>query len=187
MTFDQSLIFEHKLVSESLVEQINEGQLNDHYIWQLEHQLLVSNAEKALFVASDGTADNFHSLTYVSSPDLREQLIAGWEKLKQDIAEWVTPERTDDVYRKAAEAYGQAKKRRDEAVKTEELAKKRLIEVTGGSRESSGFGVTVQKVIRKGSIDYSKIPNILGLDLEPYRKSPSEYFKVTVNEQEAQR
>nr|BAR33264.1 Phage-related protein, predicted endonuclease (COG5377) [uncultured Mediterranean phage uvMED] len=187
MKFDQSLIFEHKLVSQSLIEQIQKGQLNDHYLWQLEHQLLVSNAEKALFVASDGTADNFHSLSYVSSPDRRQQLIEGWKKLKQDIDEWVTPERTDDAYREAAEDYRQVKKQRDEAVAAEERAKKRLIELTEGARESSGFGVTIRTVTRKGSIDYKQIPGIGGLDLELYRKPPSEYFKVTVNEQEAQR
>lgn len=186
MTFDMNLIFEHKLVSKSLVEQIKKGQLNDHYLWQLEHQLLVSSAEKALFVASDGTTDNFHSLIYVSSPDRRQQLIEGWERLKEDIEHWVTPERTDDGYREAAEAYRQAKKQRDEAIATEELAKKRLIEVTDGARESSGFGVTVQKFTRKGGIDYRKIPSLSGLDLDQFRKPPSEYFKVTVKEQELQ-
>ena len=38
---------------------------------------------------------------------------------------------------------------------------------------------TIQKVKKKGSIDYSKVPEIGNIDLEKYRKKGSEYYTIT--------
>ncbi|MND38635.1 YqaJ-like viral recombinase domain protein [compost metagenome] len=79
-------LFEHKLLNQDLVEQVENEELEPHYYWQLEHQLLVTGAERVIFVCSDGTADNFHSFNYVSRPERREQLIAGWDQFEKDLA-----------------------------------------------------------------------------------------------------
>jgi len=41
-----------------------------------------------------------------------------------------------------------------------------------------GYGVKVSKVVRKGSVDYKSIPELKGVDLEQYRKKPSEYLCI---------
>lgn len=79
-------IFEHKLWNESLAAQVRAGDLEPHYYWQLEQQLLVSGAEKAIFVCSDGTRDNFASMEYRPVPGRAEQLLAGWKQFEEDLA-----------------------------------------------------------------------------------------------------
>ena len=86
------LIWENKLLNQSLVQQVQAGDLEPHYWLQLEHQLLVSGASRALFTTSDGTPEGTHPLWYESKPERRAQLIAGWKQFAADLAAWVPPE-----------------------------------------------------------------------------------------------
>lgn len=80
-------LFEHKLWNESLVTQVKAEDLAPHYYWQLEQQLLVSGAERVIFVCSDGTAENFVSMEYRPVAGRAEQLIEGWKQFEADLAE----------------------------------------------------------------------------------------------------
>ncbi|WP_375183535.1 hypothetical protein, partial [Marinobacter sp.] len=82
---DQQMVFEHKLWNETLAENVRNNVLEDTHYWQLEHQLLVSGAENALFMTSDGTADKREYMHYISIPERREQLIAGWKQFNKDL------------------------------------------------------------------------------------------------------
>ena len=86
------LIWENKLLNQSLVQQVQAGDLEPHYWLQMEHQLLVSGASRALFTTSDGTPGGTHPLWYESKPERRAQLIAGWKQFAADLAAWVPPE-----------------------------------------------------------------------------------------------
>ena len=86
------LIWENKLLNQSLVQQVQAGDLEPHYYLQLEHQLLVSGATRALFTTSDGTPEGTHPLWYESKPERRAQLIAGWKQFAADLAAYVPPE-----------------------------------------------------------------------------------------------
>jgi putative phage-type endonuclease len=79
-------LFEHKLWNESLVAQVRAGQLDPHYYWQLEQQLLVSGAERVIFVCSDGTEQNFVSMEYRAVAGRAEQLVEGWKQFEADLA-----------------------------------------------------------------------------------------------------
>ncbi|PHN54807.1 Heme peroxidase [Pseudomonas syringae] len=79
-------LFEHKLWNESLIAQVRAGQLEPHYYWQLEQQLLVSGAERVIFVCSDGTADNFVSMEYRPVAGRAAQLVEGWKQFEADLA-----------------------------------------------------------------------------------------------------
>ena len=86
------VLFEHKLWNEKVVTQIRAGALDPHYYWQLEQQLLVSGAERVIFVCSDGTKDRFAHLEYSPVAGRREQLLAGWAQFEQDLGEFVDKE-----------------------------------------------------------------------------------------------
>ena len=80
--------WEHKLWNESLALDVENASLDPHYYWQLEQQLLVTGAEKALFTVSDGTEENMISMEYFPVPGRREQLIAGWKQFAKDLEEY---------------------------------------------------------------------------------------------------
>jgi putative phage-type endonuclease len=78
-------LFEHKLWNESLVAQVKAEELAPHYYWQLEQQLLVSGAERVIFVCSDGTSENFVSMEYRAVPGRADQLVKGWKQFEADL------------------------------------------------------------------------------------------------------
>lgn len=93
----QDLVFEHKLFGKVLAQNVLNNLLEPHYYWQLEHQLMVSGAEKVIFVTSDGTEDNMKSMYYEPVPGRREALIAGWEQFEKDLANHEMQAKTEKV------------------------------------------------------------------------------------------
>lgn len=79
-------LFEHKLWNESVVAQVKAGDLAPHYYWQLEQQLLVSAAERVIFVCSDGTPENFVHMEYRPVAGRAAQLVEGWKQFEADLA-----------------------------------------------------------------------------------------------------
>lgn len=91
ITFDDSIIWEHKLWSEKLAEQVENEQLDEHYTIQLDQELLASGATKCLFMVSDGTADKCVSMWYESNAKKAQALVDGWKQFKTDLAGFVPP------------------------------------------------------------------------------------------------
>lgn len=78
--------FEHKQWNSEKAEKMREiGEPLMEYVWQLEHQLMVSDAESILFVMSDGTRDNLIQFPYYPVPGRREQLLRGWKQFSDDL------------------------------------------------------------------------------------------------------
>ncbi len=93
LTMDRNTVFEHKLYRDDLAKHLDIAEEPPAaYYWQLEQQLLVSNAQRALFVTSNGTAEQHAYCWYVSKPERRAQLIAGWKQFAIDLAAYVPTE-----------------------------------------------------------------------------------------------
>ena len=90
--FMGEVLWENKLWSQSLVAQVEAGELEPHYWSQLEHQLMVSGAERVLFTTSDGTGENTRHLWYVSIPERRAKVLAAWQQFAADLAAYVPTE-----------------------------------------------------------------------------------------------
>ncbi|MEH6578591.1 MAG: YqaJ viral recombinase family protein [Amphritea sp.] len=80
--------WEHKLYSQSLAEQVRAEDLEPHYYWQLEQQLLVSGADRILFMCSDGTQENMEHMWYRPVTGRAEQLCAGWNQFEDDLVSY---------------------------------------------------------------------------------------------------
>ncbi len=91
MVMDQSIDWEHKLWSESLAAQIRAEELEPHYYWQLEQQLLISGAQKAIFTCSNGTPGKMVSMEYFPVPGRAEKLLSGWKQFDADLAAYTPP------------------------------------------------------------------------------------------------
>ncbi len=85
VTMAGDILFEHKLWSADLARMIERGDPGPNWTWQLEHQLLVSGADRTLFVTSDGTTDQCRHMWYTSIPARRAALIAGWRQFLADL------------------------------------------------------------------------------------------------------
>jgi predicted phage-related endonuclease len=85
LSLDFDTIFEHKLYNKAIVEGLSQGLIPEQHKPQLEQQMLVSGGTRAIFVCSDGTAENMHHAWYESEPELREKIIAGWAQFEKDL------------------------------------------------------------------------------------------------------
>lgn len=94
-------LFEHKLWNESLAAQVRAENLDPHYYWQLEQQLLVSGAERVIFVCSDGTPENFVHMEYRPVAGRAAQLVEGWKQFEADLANFDLAEAPSIVVGKA--------------------------------------------------------------------------------------
>jgi hypothetical protein len=101
ITLDESIIFEHKSLNEEIRHAQTADDLGLHLRVQMEQQLLVSGAEKCLFMASrwDGNDELIEEVHFWYEPDLalREQIVAGWEQFNIDLAEYVPVEVLPDA------------------------------------------------------------------------------------------
>ena len=102
---DGKTIFEHKLWNETLAENVRNNVLEPTYYWQLEQQLLVAEAERALFVVSDGTAEKRAQMYYYSIPERRLKLIAGWHEFKKDLEAHEVKAKKEVVVAKEQESF----------------------------------------------------------------------------------
>lgn len=87
LTMDESVVWENKLENADLVAMIESGDLDGTYWPQVEQQLLVSGAGRALFTICDGNTIT-GQLWYESKPERRAQLIAGWKQFAEDMANY---------------------------------------------------------------------------------------------------
>lgn len=90
-TMDETIIWEHKLFSERLANDVRAGMLDPHYTIQLDQQLLVSGAKKCLFMTSDGTETNMAWCWYEYDQAKADALLAGWRQFRADLATYVPP------------------------------------------------------------------------------------------------
>lgn len=84
ITLDDSTIWENKLGNAETIKHMELfGEPPEHHVWQLEHQLMVSGARRALFTCGDAHC------WYESQMDRRKMLIAGWNRFAADLEAFV--------------------------------------------------------------------------------------------------
>ena len=114
LTLDGDIAFEHKTLNESLrnLVWLDDGShLPLHYRVQMEHQLMVSGAEKCLFMASqwdaEGSLIEERHCWYRSDAALRDKIAAGWAQFAADVAAYQPePAAAPAVVAEAVEGFG---------------------------------------------------------------------------------
>ena len=97
ITMDERAIWECKTSSAKLRAAIDAEDLPESHWPQVEQQLLISGAVQCLFTISDGTADGTQHMIYVSKPERRARLIAGWKQFDADLAAYQPTEQAAKV------------------------------------------------------------------------------------------
>tara|TARA_R110001592_G_scaffold176496_2_gene416049 strand:- start:3394 stop:4329 length:936 start_codon:yes stop_codon:yes gene_type:complete len=183
---DGTIIFEHKLWNSKLNEAIDEGELPNHIVWQLEHNMLVTGAKQAIFVTSDGTSNKMALLIYEASMFTQAALVAGWYQLGVDLQEHQPIEIIDG---KASEEWtviendlNEIDAQLSDLTEKKKQLRERAEEFCAGRKvEGSGWTGSPQKM--KGSVNWAKA--IKGeapqINLEDYRSPDKEIFVLRRN------
>lgn len=93
LTLLEDKAFEHKSLNDDLRLAMpldgTDACLPLHYQVQMEHQAMVSGAERVLFMASKWAGDELveeRHCWYVPNPELRAKIVAGWAQFEADVA-----------------------------------------------------------------------------------------------------
>ncbi len=161
------------------------GTVPEHYRLQVQHQLMVSQARRAHLYVFDGSS----GINIIIEPDeiTFARIREGWNifqpYLDNDtpppLTDQDTKARTDTAWREAAESYRGWKSVIDEAQAKADAAKAVLIGLTSHPRES-GYGVSVTRFWKAGNIDYKRVAELQGVNLDLYRGKSREEVRVTV-------
>ena len=184
LSFDGSTLVEIKCPL-SLRDRASaqEGRIPSHYHAQLQHQLEVSGAEQAHYWSFHGT----DGILVEIRPDkeyakrLVEAEAAFWQLVKEnrwpELANEEQDLGADPKWRHAALRYREVRLRLENAA-SEEHELRATLERMATARRTYGCGVEVLKSSRKGAVDYAAVPELRGVNLEPYRKPPVAVVKI---------
>jgi putative phage-type endonuclease len=154
-----------------------EGELG-HYAWQVQHQLLVTQAPSAMYVV--WTPKSVAVVNVVPDPVMHEQLREEWDKIMAEVD--AAEERTDDAWCFAADLWRHKKRELAEVEAGEAEARLALVRLANPmAQQSRGAGVILTRSVVRGAIDYKAIPELRDIDLDAYRKPAAE--RVTITEE----
>lgn len=188
ITLDGDLVLEIKCPrskDSTLLKDARAGRVPIHVYWQVQHQLMVSGARLAHVYVYDGKLG--HLVEQPAEPECWGTIRQGWEAFDECVRTDTPPPltdrdtrlRDDPAWEVAAAAYIRLKAAA-EAVNTDlEAAKQRLVALAEHTSER-GAGVSVTRFLKAGSVDYKKVPELAGVDLEQYRGAAREEVRVTV-------
>lgn len=175
----------YKGQTSELWQTVHTGSVPAHYMLQVQHQLMVSKAKQAYLWVYEGS----EGIGLIIEPDevAFAQIKAAWDVFQPyldndtppPLTDQDTLTRSDAVWQQAAAEYLSCKAASDEAQVKADEAKAKLISLTAHSRES-GFGVSVTRYWKQGNVEYKKVPELQGVNLDVYRGKMREEVRISV-------
>ena len=160
------------------------GNIPDHYYPQLQHQMYVAGVCIMDYFSFDGIEGVI--VTVKRDDEYIEKMLKAAEDFYECLVNKTPPEpcerdyiqRDDPVWQQCTLRLKSLVDMIKDLEIEEQEVRKQLVFLSGESN-SKGAGISLCKVIRKGNIDYSLVPQLKGIDLEPYRKASSSSWRVT--------
>ena len=159
--------------------------LPEHYQWQVQHQLMVSQADIADVFVFDGS----EGVVFPVAPDESAwpRIHEAWDAFARYITEAQAPPLTDRDTRirddpewlEAAARYVELRTAYDELSAKCDEAKAQLVGLANHAKEQGG-GVSVTRVCKRGNIDYKRVPELVGAELEQYRGAARMEVRVQI-------
>jgi putative phage-type endonuclease len=83
------IMWECKTLNADLKAALSMGEIPEPYMLQMEQGMMLSNAERCLFTASNGTREGTHHAWYSSRPDIRAKILPIWKQFAEDVKNYV--------------------------------------------------------------------------------------------------
>lgn len=172
-----NIVVEFKYPSKAKHEAAKSGHIPEMYFAQIQSQLLVADSDIAHYVSYDGSdivIVEIHA-DKVFQQNMLQECKKFWSIVESGIWEdesQILDQESGlmlDEYFKLKEQIDLLSEKQDQIKKA--LKEKHQRKVTIGE-------YVLQTIERKGNIDYSRIPELSGVDLEKYRKPPTTYFDI---------
>ena len=189
MTLDGDLLLEikcpYKGKDSSLWKEVVAGSVPEHYLIQVQHQLMVSGAQTAQLWVFDGQKGLIHNIERDNG--CMERICTAWDEFQGFLDNDSPPAlnsndtavQSDKAWAQAALTYIELKGSAEAISEELETARQALVALAQHPKEN-GAGVTVTRFWKQGNVDYKKVPALADLDLDPYRGKARQEIRVTV-------
>jgi len=184
VSLDRSIVVEIKCPGQKDHDTAGMGVIPTKYYPQLQHQLATIGLNLLhYFSYKDG---NFH-LVEVSRDedfigDMFQKEADFWNRLQNfespDLSEKDYVQRHDMAWNSIAKQWSAAHDELAMAKAKEKQCRDNLIQLAG-NQNCHGFGVKAQKIVRRGSVKYTEIPELKDVDIEKYRKKSMETWRLS--------
>lgn len=166
-------------------EMAKNKEIPPYYYAQLQHQMMVADKTMVGYFSYRSDEDNI--FWTVNRDDIFiEKMIEAEKAFFQNLMDFTPPPATNKDYVKrddkawdiVSESWRHKKNELDRIKKEEEALRQELISLSGGV-STQGGGITLTKYHKRGLIDYNAIEMLKSIDLNLYRKKPSECYRIT--------
>jgi putative phage-type endonuclease len=163
------------------------GEIPEYYKDQMQHQMLVTGAEKAFYYSYNGT-DGI-CIPVLPDSSWRTKFLPKAREFWKCIAFAEAPPLQDADYRDMSEipawrskalSYRERCAEIKRLEKLNEIDRKDLLELCG-DHNCSGDGIKVMKTTVKGRIAYDDIPEMKFIEVEQYRKPSTNVWKILIS------
>ena len=165
------------------------GFIPEYYQDQIQHQLLVTGALQGFYYSYfEG-----NGIGLEISPDPK-WVVKYLEKAREwwrCIAMYEAPPMVNKDYRDMNSNFNWSTiadeyKKIDEKIKDlegEKIALRQALVNMCEDQSCLGEGIKVMKMVSKGRVDYDRVPELKGIDLDKYRKEPAASWKITIDKE----
>jgi putative phage-type endonuclease len=201
MTLDDKLFVEIKCPNAETHEMASHGHITPYYMAQLQHQLWVTGLPVCHYFSYDGVTHHliqvekdedfinrmiYHECQMLRCIEMKTPPLLQ-EKDKAKAANTEAKQEEVDLSQDAAwlgweNSYVYFKRMADEAESGMKAAKEQLEKLSEG-KNVKGSCVKYTRITRPGAVDYAKVPELLGVDLDQYRKEPVVSIRITIDKE----
>ncbi len=180
-------ILEIKCGGSKLHQMAANGEIPPYYMDQMQHQLIVTGAYKCFYYSYDGK--NGICIEVLPDPEFKSRYLTRAREFWRCVAFNESPPLQNSDYQNKDDDLDlqedlKAYEEIDIAIKALEEKKdarrKKIIERCD-NQSSICFGKKIIKMTLRGRVDYDSIPELKGLNLDPYRKSSTSSWKILVS------
>jgi putative phage-type endonuclease len=160
------------------------GEIPAKYIPQLQHQMAVCQVNHMFYLSFDGTEGIIIPVERDDSYILKlvDAEMAFWDCMNTfrapELCDRDYVQREDYLWVETAMEWSEIRNKIQQLQEREDELRSLLSDMSDG-KNCSGGGVKVSRIVRKGNIDYSSIPEIKNVCLEVYRKPNTTFIKIT--------
>ena len=177
LTSDGKHAWECKTLNKKIRGYRTADDIDLEYLVQMNVQMLCSGAQACLFTgANDNKIEHIGLVKY--DPDIIEIIVQQCNEFLIDVLNFESTETDNAILTDMLDTYRSLKESQTEItdkLKTIEADIKKFVD---GEEQVTCNGFKIAKQVRKGPVDYSSIPVLVGVDLDQYRKSDSEFYVI---------
>lgn len=179
----KNVVAEFKYVGKEVRLDVEKGKIPAHHECQVQAQLLATGAERCIYFVLDpegnaAVTDIRPDKDYINN--IGEEVT----KFMKDVREGKAPEPSMRDYYfpedPRFEKLRDLKFQMDQSKEQFESFKDELLKEYEDHHRIKSCGLVIIRALRKGNVNYSKIPQLKGVDLEKYRGTPINMVSISL-------